>query len=137
MRLVADANVLLSALIGGRAARVLMHPAVAEVLTTAATFAEVQEYAPVLGARRGLTEDRVLLALAALPVSLVPASSYSMQMREARRRMAHRDPDDVELLALAIETELPIWSNDEDFAEGGVPRYTTAELLKLLGFSKR
>jgi hypothetical protein len=43
VKLAADANVLLSALIGGQAMRVLRHQAIEEILTTEATLAEVQE----------------------------------------------------------------------------------------------
>ena len=43
MKLAADANVLLAALIGGQAKRILYHPAIEEVLTTEATLAEVRE----------------------------------------------------------------------------------------------
>ena len=45
MKLAADANVLLSALIGGQAMRVLRHQAIEEILTTEMTLAEVHEYA--------------------------------------------------------------------------------------------
>ena len=48
MRLVADANVLLSAVLGGRANAVLEHPGVTEVLTGEITLSEVQEYAAQL-----------------------------------------------------------------------------------------
>jgi hypothetical protein len=43
VKLAADANVLLSALIGGQATRVLRHPAIEEILTAEATWAEVQD----------------------------------------------------------------------------------------------
>jgi predicted nucleic acid-binding protein len=46
VRLAADANVLLSAVLGGRAKAVLEHLGVEEVLTAETTLAEVQEYAP-------------------------------------------------------------------------------------------
>jgi predicted nucleic acid-binding protein len=45
VRLVADANVLLSALVGGRAGIALRHASVEQVYTSAATLDEVQEYA--------------------------------------------------------------------------------------------
>ncbi len=41
MKLAADANVLLSALIGGQAMRVLRHQTIEEILTTEVTLAEV------------------------------------------------------------------------------------------------
>ncbi len=71
MRLLADANVLLSAVVGGRAKAVLDHPSITELLTAEATIAEVQEYATQLAARKRLSRDVVLLAVASLPVRVV------------------------------------------------------------------
>lgn len=50
-------------------------------------------------------------------------------MAEAWKRIGRRDPDYVELLALAIQLKLPVWSNDNDFENTGVVRRTTASLL--------
>ena len=132
MKLAADANVLLSALIGGQAGRVLKHPAVEEVLTSEATLAEVHEYAAKLAQKRKLAIDLVLLAAASLPVRLAPRSWYRSSLAEARKRIGGRDPDDVELLALGLQLGIPIWSNDNDFENTGVIWYTTASLLALL-----
>jgi len=44
-----------------------------------------------------------------------------------------RDPDDVDVLALALDLNLAAWSNDNDFEDAGVEWHTTAELLKALG----
>lgn len=132
MKLAADANVLLSALIGGQAIRVLRHQAIEEILTTEATLAEVQEYAGRLARKRRLSVDLVLLAAAALPVTTVPRSVYASSLGEARKRIARRDPDDAQLLALAIHLKLPAWSNDSDFENTGVVWYTTTSLLSAL-----
>ena len=132
MKLAGDGNVLLSALIGGQAMRVLRHQAIEEVLTTGATLAEVQEYAGQLARKRRLDVDVVLLAAATLPVTTVPRTVYASSLAEARKRIGRRDPDDVELLALAIQLQLPVWSNDNDFENTGVVWYTTASLLAAL-----
>jgi len=71
VRLVADANVLLSAVIGGRARVLLDHPYVTEVLVAEATLTEVQEYAAQLAVKNRLSLDIVLLAVASLPVTLM------------------------------------------------------------------
>jgi len=133
VKLVADANVLLSAVLGGRAGAVLEHPLVEEILTTDVTLAEVQEYAPQLAKRKRLALDVILMAVAALPVTVVEQAVYRASLPEARRRMARRDPDDVEILALALHSGLPVWSNDNDFTEAGVQWFTTANLLMKLG----
>lgn len=137
MKLAADANVLLSALIGGQAKRVLYHAAVEEVFTTEATLAEVQEYAALLARKRRLPIDVVLLAAATLPVSIVPRSQYRSALPEARKRIGRRDPDDIELLALALHSSIPVWSNDNDFETAGVSWYTGAALLARLDSKRR
>lgn len=133
MRLAADANVLLSALIGGRARLVLVSPRIAEVLTTEKTFAEVEEYAFVLGRKKKIDTDVLLLALAAMPVTILGQSNYIASLPRARRQIARRDPDDVDLLALALELKIPLWFNDRDFERTGVELLTTEDLLRQLG----
>jgi predicted nucleic acid-binding protein len=137
VKLVADANVLLSAVLGGRAGLVLKHKTVEEILTTAFTMGEVQEYAAELARAKRLPLDVVLLAAAALPVTVVERDVYADLLPEAERRVGQRDPDDEEVLALALHLKLPLWSNDRDFEGTGVERFTTAQLLsKLLRESK-
>lgn len=132
MNLAADANVLLSALIGGRAKLALNHPQLGEIFTTEHTFAEVEEYASVLHSKKRLPSDILLLALAALPVTLVKRSQYARSMAEATRRIGPRDPDDVDLLALALHLQIPIWSNDRDFENLNIDLFTTERLLRHL-----
>jgi predicted nucleic acid-binding protein len=132
VRLVADANVLLAAVLGGQAKAILRHPKIEEVLTAEMTFAEVQEYAVVLAKKRRLSLDTLLLAVGALPVSVVEQSVYASSLPRARKLIAQRDPDDVDILALTLHAGLPLWSNDNDFEETGIEWYTTAELLRNL-----
>jgi len=132
VRLAADANVLLAAVLGGRARLILKHPRITEVLTTEATLAEVEEYALVLAERRRLPSDIILLAIASLPVTVVDEDTYSRSLSEARRRIAHRDPDDVHILALALHFQIPIWSNDRDFEDVRTELFTTEDLLRRL-----
>jgi predicted nucleic acid-binding protein len=126
--------VLLSAVLDGQAGRVLRHDAIHEVLTAAeATFEEVREYAAQLAGKKRLSVDVVLLAVASLPVTIVEQAVYKARLAEARRRIGRRDPDDVEIVALALHFGIPVWSNDNDFADAGVEWYTTAQLLRKLG----
>jgi predicted nucleic acid-binding protein len=133
VRLLADANVLLSAVIGGRARLIIQHPQVSEILTTEFTFAEVHEYAGVLARKKRLAPDIVLLAVAALPLTVINRETYRRRLAEAAKRVGPRDPDDAELLALALHLDLPIWSNDRDFEQAGIELFTTEDLLRELG----
>jgi predicted nucleic acid-binding protein len=133
VRLVADANVLLSAVIGGRASLALRHAKVEQVFTPAAAYDEVFEYLPSLARKKRLELDTLLLAYAALPITVVERSEYQAELATARRRIGKRDPDDVDVLALALQLNVAVWSNDNDFEDTGVEWHTTAELLKMLG----
>jgi predicted nucleic acid-binding protein len=132
VRLAADANVLLAAVLGGRARLILECPQVEEVVTVERVIAEVQEYAVQLAREKDLAEDLVLLAAGAFPVKVVARMKYKASIPEAVKRIAQRDPDDVELLALAIALEIPVWSNDRDFNGTGAEWLTTEALLKRL-----
>jgi hypothetical protein len=76
VKLAADANALLSSVIGGRARLVFDHPDIDEVVTTETTFAEVGEYALLLGRKKKIAPDTLMLTVAALPVSIVPPEVY-------------------------------------------------------------
>ena len=111
MQLVADANVLLSAVIGGRAALAPRHDKVEQVFTPAAAYDEVFEYLLPLAKKKRLDLDTLLLACAALPVTVVERSEYQTKLSTAKRRIGKRDPDDVDVLALALMLQLPVWSH--------------------------
>jgi predicted nucleic acid-binding protein len=64
---------------------------------------------------------------------VVAQATYGASLPDAERRIGRWDPDDVDLLALALHTGLPVWSNDNDFVDAGVEWFTTAELLVRLG----
>ena len=129
---VADANVLLSALIGGRSMGVLAHPRGPRCFAPESVRAEVGEYLPELARKRRLDLRLMLAALDVLPVSWVEADQYRAREGEARNRMASRDVDDWPIVALALALALPIWSQDKDFEQSGLPVYTTGTLLDLL-----
>jgi predicted nucleic acid-binding protein len=124
--------VLLSAVLGGRARLILTSPQIEEILTVATVITEVEEYAGLLAKKKRLAEDLVLLAVAALPVTIADREEYAAALPEAMKRIGPRDPDDADLLALALTRKIPIWSNDEDFAGTGARRLTTQALLQQL-----
>ena len=111
----------------------LRHDKIEQVYTPAAAYDEVFEYLPSLAKKKRLDLDTLLLACAALPVTVVEQSAYEGKLSNARRRIGKRDPDDVDVLALALQLNVAVWSNDNDFEETGVEWHTTAELLKMLG----
>ena len=130
MQLVADANVLLAAILGGKARLILASEALTQTFTSETTFAEVEEYALILGRNKHLSSEFLLLALSSLPITIVQRNEYAGSLSEARRRVGRRDPDDVDILALALHLQLPLWSNDRDFEGTGIEVLTTEYLLR-------
>ncbi len=68
-------------------------------------------------------------------LAIVPhgRAEYAEFIPRAAGLIGKRDPDDVELLALALALQIPVWTNDRDFEIAGIERCTTAGLLKILG----
>jgi predicted nucleic acid-binding protein len=133
--IVADANVLLSAVVGKAAARVFFEFEI-PVHATEFNALEVEEYIPRMAEKYRLPRELVELQWRLLPLKLHSASLYEGQMDAARRALADRDPEDAHALALAINLGFPIWTNDRDLQGHGVRTYATAQLLKELEHSE-
>lgn len=120
-------------MLGQAAARVLDHPV--EVVTTQNVLAEVEEYLPILADRFKVDLEKAEkgFRLLKLRIAVQPRAVYEAHLEEAERRIAHIDPDDVELLALTLALKIPLWTNDKDFDQAGIEGYTTARLLAKLG----
>ena len=66
-----------------------------------------------------------------MPLTRYEATSYRKFLPEARARIENRDPKDVDVLALTLALDIPLWSNDRDFDWTGVQQFTAAQLLKV------
>ena len=128
----ADANVLLSAVLGHAALRVFTQARI-EVLTTAGVLDEVREYLPVVARQYGMLVQALEAQMRLLAVRVCDRREYAAGIEASRRAMEDRDPADVELLAIALVFGIPVWSNDSDFKTAGIEWYTTARLLRELG----
>jgi len=131
-RLVVDANPIISALLGGAALRAFWNEAIKEWATTQFTVNEVLSYLPQLASKIHVPEEMLRLELELLPLTIYKRESYRDFVSEARRRIAARDKNDVDLLALGLKLGYPIWTNDQDFEQTGTTLYTTAKLLEAL-----
>lgn len=101
-------------------------------MSTTATLGEVRQYLVSMARAYGIAHEVLEAQFRLLAITEYRAPVYRKWIPEAARRIGQRDPNDVELLALALALEIPIWTNDNDFKETGVTCYTTATLLKLL-----
>ncbi len=130
-KVVVDANCILSAVMGKGALRILSCGRIGEYATTSYTMEEVREYIPSLSRKTGIDEQHLLSQLVLLPLTIYERQSYEKNHTEAMKRISDRDPDDVEILALALTLEAPLWSNDKDFEVAGIEWMTTKDMFAL------
>ena len=79
----------------------------------------------------GVSLDFLTYALDLLPLTICSPKIYHRSLKTARIQIAHRDREDVEILALALALKRPLWTNDKDFGATGVQVLTTAKLLAI------
>jgi predicted nucleic acid-binding protein len=129
---VADANVVLSALIGGRARLVIASQRGPKCVATQAVAEEIARHLPRLATKRGLDQALLFAALQVMPIEWKAAADYEDQRAQAEQRIAARDPDDWPTVALALKLDLPVWSQDKDLTDAGLQVFTTGDLLDAL-----
>lgn len=139
--LVADANVVLSAVTGGQAARVFELTEGPPAFGAHAVRLEILDWLPKLTAKRGLDLGLRLGLLQLLPITWVESCDYARFEPEARERMRPRDVEDWPTLAVAMTVaesrDVAIWTNDKDFEAAEFRRVTTAQLLAMIERQRR
>lgn len=135
--LIVDANPLLSALLGGAALPILCDPEF-RFITTEKTTWEVKRYIPKIveklrtAGKTAWTDGRLERLFHQLPVAAFGDDFYGSFLPEARRLIEHRDPEDIDLLALALQTKLPLWTEDRDFDSiPGIEIIRTSDLIQV------
>jgi len=111
---VVDANILISALLGGKSHRILFDSQFHFIATERTTW-EVKRYIPFLARKLGLAELEILSAFESLPITAYQSRYYSEYLPRAHTLSGGRDEKDVDILALALTAGAPLWSQDRDF----------------------
>lgn len=112
--IVVDANPIIAALIGG-SSREIFFDRKFGFITTEFTIEEVKKYFPVIAKKAGTSEELVSLAFSLLPVKIYPKQFYYHKIRKAKELIGKKDKKDVDILALALISQSPLWSQDKHF----------------------
>ena len=117
MRLVVDANVIISALIADSKTRELIVTLDPDLLTPQFVHDEIENYEELIVEKSGMTPDRVtqFLDLLFQYIDVVPASEFYPYIEEADAAIGDTDPDDVLYVACALTTDADIWSDDSKY----------------------
>lgn len=114
IRIVVDANIILSALLDGSARFILFDPRF-EFTTTTFTLEEVARYIPRVSEKSGVPFHEIAEALSLLPLRVRQKEEYQRMALRARKIMKRIDPHDADILALYLTEGTYLWSEDRDF----------------------
>jgi len=132
MKLVIDANIVISALIADSKTRELIVTLEPDLLTPAFVHDEIGNYQDLIVEKSGMEPDRVaqFIDLLFQYVEIVPAEEFYPAIERADEAIGDTDPDDVLYLACAIACDASLWSDDSDFDEQDlVEAYSTSDVI--------
>lgn len=133
MKLVVDANVVISALIANSKTRELLVTLEPELLTPEVVHDEIGNYEDLIVEKSGMKVERVrqFIDLLFQYVETVPAGEFYPHIEEANEAIGDTDPDDVLYVACALALEAGVWSDDSDFDDQDlVPVFTTSDVIE-------
>ncbi|MFB6188717.1 MAG: PIN domain-containing protein [Halapricum sp.] len=132
MKLVIDANVVISALIADSKTRELIVTLEPDLLTPTFVYDEIENYEDLIVEKSEMEPDRVaqFIDLLFQYIEVVPADDFYPTIEKADDAIGDTDPDDVLYPACAISSDATIWSDDSDFDEQNlVERYSTSDVI--------
>ena len=118
IQVVVDANIILSALLGGKSSIILFDPKFS-FITTKFTIEEVEKYLPKLENKLDTSQKEIVTSLNNLPIKIYSKNFYKNNIRQAEKLISHIDKKDVDVLALAITLQSHLWSQDKHFEKCG------------------
>ena len=136
IRLVVDADILFAALIKDNSiTRELITSDIFNIYCPEFVFNELKKYEKFIISKREknnqlLTYKEAVKTLLYF-VKVIPTEYYEDKIKEAYEIMKEIDEKDTHYVALALELNCPIWSNDNDLKkQNKVKVYNTKELLE-------
>lgn len=116
LKIAVDATPLISALIGGASRNILFDHRF-NFISTEYTINEVKKYLHVISKKSGVNREEIKETLSLLPVKVYAEKDYLDKIEIANNIIGKIDKKDVDILALSIKENCPVWSEDKDFRE--------------------
>ena len=127
-KIAVDSNIIIAALLKGKAYFLIKEFSRQGInfISTKANQKEVLKYLPFIAEKLELKVDFIKITFSLLPIKYLEPSKKFLE----KAKVIIRDPDDVPLLAIALEHKIPVWTNDKDFENTGIEVITTQEMAK-------
>ncbi|WP_436346814.1 PIN domain-containing protein [Natronorubrum sp. FCH18a] len=132
MKLVVDANVVISALIADSKTRELIVTLEPDLLTPKFVYDEIENHTELIVEKSGMSPGRVaqFVDLLFQYIEVVPADEFYPHIEEAEAAIGGTDPDDVLYVACAFARDADVWSDDTDFDEQNlVETHSTSDVI--------
>jgi len=114
LRIVVDANILISALLGGKP-RFILFDTKFEFIVNEFTLKEVEKYIPFISKKSDVPEKEIRKGISLLPLKIVSKNYYKDYLRQAEKLIGKIDKNDIDILALYLKEKTFLWSEDKDF----------------------
>ncbi len=135
MELIIDTNIIFSALIKDGKTRELILMDDIDISVPEFFYVELKNNRYEIMKKTGLDEGEFssLINILFEDIDVVPKKEFEGNISEAKDIIEDIDPDDVPFIALALEKDSPIWSDDGHFQEQKeIEVFKTHELLEKL-----
>jgi len=116
--IVVDANIILSALLGGKSSGILFDSRF-QFVTAEFTICEVKKYLPKLSKKLSVLRKNLEEVLEKIPLLIYERNFYKRKIKKAREMIGEIDEKDIDILALSLQLETYLWSQDKDFETAG------------------
>jgi predicted nucleic acid-binding protein len=119
MELVVDSNIIFSAMISDSVTREILLDSGHSFYSPDFIKSEITKYRDLITEKSGLNEKEfeVLLDLILDEIEIQAKEEYENELGEAEEILGDQDIKDVPFLAVAIQKDCKIWSDDKDFQE--------------------
>ena len=85
------------------------------IISALYTIEEVEKYLPYISKKSGIKVEKIREAFELLPIESYNKEFYEDKIIEARVLIENIDKKDIDILALALKTHYPLWTEDKDF----------------------
>lgn len=130
-RIVIDANILVRAVLGIRVRELIERYCDSTAFYVAeSNVEEAMQYLGELTSKRGIREEIWQESFAGImaAVQIIPQVELATAEAEAMARIGQRDPADWPAVAVALQFDCAVWTEDKDFFGSGVATWTSATI---------